>query len=187
MRTNPWMGRKFQQRFEIAIRNKMGDEWYENNPYSSFTELQKYAQEQLFRCRDEQYYIVNRIRQAKIPAVLEKIYFNRYIVDIALPEKNTIIELDGSYHELSFQKTKDTNRDRVFQAFGFDVHRWPMPMKMKDLDRKIECFIKAYKYAAKDYRLSPIVRPYAVEKITPQGIVQKALDLRAKKLVSIIS
>lgn len=180
MKVNQWHGRRFSQWIEMNLRKHFGDEWMLNNPPSNFEVLQKYSQSHKFACSEFEYVIGNKLRARGLLVAHQVIYFNRYIADLALPSANTIIEIDGLYHDHPFQRLKDDIRDKVFYKFGFDVHRIKVSMSPSELDMKISNLAKAYKWHAKDYRLKPLVRPVAIEKITPQGIIQKALNLKKR-------
>lgn len=180
-RTNQWYGRRYSQWIELNLRKKFGDNWLLDNPPANFEVLQKYAQEHRFSCHPMEYSIANLLRKKGIPISHQVIYFNRYIADLALEPARTIIEIDGPYHHLESQKTKDAARDKVFQAFGFDVHRWPMNLSQEDIAFKVDDFARAHRRYAKSYPLKPICRPATIEKIFPDGIVQKALALKARK------
>ncbi len=164
----------------MTLRKKFGDEWMLDNPPANFEVLQKYSQKMRFDCANIEYQIANRLRNYGLPIEHQVIYFNRYIADLALPSARTIIEIDGLYHTHPHQFKKDENRDKVFNSFGFDVHRWPSNLSPSDLAMKIDCFVKAYRRHSKNYRLKPIVRPNAIEKITTDGLIQKALALKIK-------
>jgi len=166
----------------MTLRKKFGDEWMLDNPPANFEVLQSYAQKMRFNCANIEYQIGNRLRSKGLPIEHQVIYFNRYIADLALPKARTIIEIDGLYHSHESQFKKDLNRDKVFNAFGFDVHRWPTNLSPISLQTKIDCFAKAYNRFSKGYKLKPLVRPPSIEKITTDGLIQKALMLKARKL-----
>lgn len=181
MKVNQWYGRKFSQWIEIRLRNKFGDEWFLENPPSNFLILQEYSQRLRYECSEIEYSITNRIRKLGIPVAHQVIFFNRYIADIALPGARTIIEIDGGYHSHPDQKKRDVIRDSVFHTFGFDVHRWSTSFSQDEWNTKIECFVKAYKRHKSDRELKPLTRPVSIEKITPNGWIQKSLALKGKK------
>lgn len=180
MLRNQWMGRKFSQQTEEKLRQKFGPQWMIENPPANFEILQRYAEEHRVKCAEYEYSVLNALRRLGLPVEHQVIYFNRYIADIALISANTIIELDGGYHETSVQKTKDAVRDSVFIKFGFDVHRWSVPMRENDFVLKTQSFAKAYRRHTKSYSLRPAKRPSIVEKIHINGLLQKALDLRKR-------
>ncbi|NDG27592.1 MAG: DUF559 domain-containing protein [Proteobacteria bacterium] len=179
MHKNKWMGRRFNQWIENNLRQMFGDEWMLDNPPANFEVLLNYSTKLKQTCGSYEYSIANRLRKLGLPIEHQAIYFNRYIADLTLFEARTIIELDGPEHQ--FKKEKDQTRDEVFIRFGFDVHRWPMPMKTEDLDRKILSFFKAYRRFAKNYPLKPLVRSPLLEKAYPNGLVQRALNLKEIK------
>jgi very-short-patch-repair endonuclease len=181
MKANQWYGRRFSQWIEVSLRKKFGDEWMLENPPANFEVLQKYAQTHKVTCTDFEYQIANRLRANGLPIDHQVIYFNRYIADLALVPARTIIEIDGIYHDHSYQKSKDQNRDKVFDSFGFDVHRIKMNLSPEDLKFELQCFARQYQRHARGYRLKPLTRPVSIEKISANGMIQKALALKSRK------
>lgn len=180
MKANQWYGRRFSQWIELSLRRKFGDEWMLNNPPANFEVLQKYAQSHKYHCSEFEYFIANKLRARGLPIDHQVIYFNRYISDLALVSAKTVIEIDGLYHGHSYQKSKDENRDKVFESFGFDIHRIKTTSHSDDINFEIECLIRRYGRHAKAYRLKPLTRPVAIESISATGLIQKALALKKR-------
>ena len=53
--------------------------------------------------------------------ILRSFVVGRMIIDIALPFRNLLIEVDGKYHES--QKDRDNRRDGFLSTFGFNILR----------------------------------------------------------------
>ena len=49
---------------------------------------------------------------------------DKYIVDIYIPEKKLIIEVDGKYHDTEEQKIKDKTREDYIKKAGFEIIRF---------------------------------------------------------------
>lgn len=47
-----------------------------------------------------------------------------YIVDLLIPEKNLIIEIDGEYHEDEEQQKKDKKREDYLRSKGYEILRF---------------------------------------------------------------
>lgn len=180
MRRNQWMGRKYSQWIEEELRAKFGREWMIEHPPANFEILQKYAEKHRVECPEYEYTLANHLRRRGLPIEHQVIYFNRYIVDLALINARTIIELDGEYHRQKSQIIKDEARDKIFISFGFDVHRWTLPMTTEQTEIKCNAFAKAYKRFSKAYSIPLIKRPTIVEKISIDGLVQRALALKKR-------
>jgi len=61
------------------------------------------------------------LKAMKIPYDFQKIFYNEetfYIVDFYLPEYNTVIEIDGKYHEDPEQKLKDDRREKFLRRYN---------------------------------------------------------------------
>jgi len=58
---------------------------------------------------------------------------DRYIVDFYCPEKNLVIEIDGSIHDLADQKDRDELRSEVIESLGLRIIRFTNEDVLYDL------------------------------------------------------
>lgn len=71
----------------------------------------------------------------KLPFTVRRQYnINNYIVDFYIPEKKTVIEVDGEQHYKEEHKKSDKERDRVLAELGISVLRYDN----RDIDRHFE-------------------------------------------------
>lgn len=85
--------------------------------------LEKYAKTMRENPTKGEIDVVRFLKRCKIKYKQQHIIADRYIVDFFLPTYNTIIEVDGSYHQTVEQRTKDANREYVLRSSGYNVVR----------------------------------------------------------------
>ena len=175
------MGRKYHQWIEAKLLDQMGRDWWLDNKPCEFPFLLEASQKNKFLCPEYEYRVLNDLRSHGLPVENQVIYLNRFIADIALPKARVILELDGPYHQHKLQQDKDEKRKELFNIFGFTYFSWKMPMTHQEYERRLGCFVRAYIKHAVEFPLKPINRPHAIEKATPQGLVQKAQELKRRK------
>lgn len=57
--------------------------------------------------------------------IITQVIIRYMIIDIALPKRNLLIEVDGSSHWSKRAQLKDSERDRILRSFGFNIVRIP--------------------------------------------------------------
>jgi very-short-patch-repair endonuclease len=68
---------------------------------------------------------------------------NPVFVDILLPEKMLVVEVDGPTHAARKQRIKDKERDRLLNGLGYSVlrvWRWEIEEELQDVVAKITSF-----------------------------------------------
>ena len=76
--------------------------------------------------------------------------FHKMIVDFYMPHRGLIIEIDGKEHI----ETKDSNRDKLLQGFGFKTHRFTNAEIYQDVDKCIQIVLTKYPESSELYRAS---------------------------------
>ena len=71
--------------------------------------------------------------------------FQSYILDFADHTRRVVIELDGDQHALPENEARDMERDRLLEAEGYLVLRWPNTDVTKNLDRTMEYLLQILK------------------------------------------
>ncbi len=66
----------------------------------------------------------NRLKEAKISYLAQKVMLSRYVVDFLLVDYPVIIEADGSVHRLSRTRARDKERDRLLLEAGYHTLRF---------------------------------------------------------------
>ena len=96
-----------------------------NNKLSiSNTVAESYRDRLVSRTTPAESVIKFKLKNLKINYEFQKIIYGEYnlyyIVDFYLPEYNTIIEIDGYYHEETKQKVKDNRRSNILRSLGYN-------------------------------------------------------------------
>ena len=68
-----------------------------------------------------------------------------YIVDFYIPEKKTVIELDGSQHLMEENKIADKTRDKTLSEWGISVIRIPNKIINDDFNKVCNWLLKELK------------------------------------------
>jgi very-short-patch-repair endonuclease len=87
------------------------------------------------RATSAETYADQLLQQSTINYVFQKVIenpFSYYIVDFFFPDTNTILELDGKYHNKLIQYKKDVKRDAYLKEVGFTIIR----MKNRDVYKR---------------------------------------------------
>jgi very-short-patch-repair endonuclease len=71
--------------------------------------------------------------------------FRSYILDFAEHTYRIVIELDGDQHALPENEARDMERDRLLEAEGYLVLRWPNTDITTNLDRTVEYLLQILK------------------------------------------
>ena len=71
--------------------------------------------------------------------------FRCYILDFVEHTHRIVIELDGDQHALPENVARDMERDRVLEAEGYLVLRWPNTDITSNLDRTLEYLLEVLK------------------------------------------
>ena len=81
-----------------------------------------------------------------IPELEQEVWINKYRVDFLIPSKKIIIELYGyEYHNSKQKITKDAERERYLQSFGYQIIRFTGTEVFKDVKKCVNETIKLAK------------------------------------------
>lgn len=98
---------------------------------SKIKQAEKYKKSLIRRATVYETFLHEYLRTQKIMVDFQKIVFivedgrirRFYILDIFLPKYNTIVEVDGKYHDQPHQKLKDVIRTSELKGLGYKVFR----------------------------------------------------------------
>lgn len=110
---------KERQRASVKKNKKKG-----NKPsYKTDTELTKIVKEVQKKATPYEKVIIGYLEVLGIKYIFQRLFKNKgvpMIVDFFLPEKNIILEIDGSQHQLNEKQVlKDSIRDGYFESLGY--------------------------------------------------------------------
>lgn len=81
------------------------------------------AREHRKKPTDAEKRMVETLKKLDEDIVKKQVPIERMIVDIALPDRNLLIEVDGPYHDLASQRNRDEWKDRRLRSMGFNLTR----------------------------------------------------------------
>ena len=98
---------------------------------SKIKQAVKLKKELIRRATPYEVFLHEYFRTQKIMVDFQKIVFieregrikNFYVLDIFLPHFNTVVEVDGKYHDLPYQKIRDEMRTLELKELGYKVFR----------------------------------------------------------------
>lgn len=72
------------------------------------------------RATEAEVSMIGILKSLKIPFIPQAPFVldgNIFFADFYLPSMNTVIEIDGGYHDSNYMKSKDGNRDYLFNSY----------------------------------------------------------------------
>jgi len=67
--------------------------------------------------------LIKQLRSLGEKPIRSQVPINYMIVDVALPNRNLIIEVDGGIHNAPFQQRRDAWKEKTLREMGFNVIR----------------------------------------------------------------